>query len=130
MRYKLEQALLNGDLAVTDLPQAWGDELQNLLGIRPRNNREGCLQDIHWYDGMIGYFPTYSLGAMCAAQFKSALDKTEQGQDWSQTLAWLREHIHSKASLLASSKDIMMAVTGEPLSITPFLAHLRARYLS
>ena len=76
LRYRLEKAMLKGDLDLADLPQAWGDGLEALLGIRPPSDREGCLQDIHWYSGAFGYFPTYSLGAMCAAQvFAAARDQ-------------------------------------------------------
>ena len=68
LRYRLEQAMSAGDLAVRDLPGAWAEELRKLLGVAPGTDRDGCLQDIHWYDGAWGYFPTYTLGAMIAAQ--------------------------------------------------------------
>src|SRR5205823_8898769 len=67
LRYRLERAMLAGDLAPSDLPGAWSEGLQQLIGVTPRSDREGCLQDIHWYDGAWGYFPTYTLGALIAA---------------------------------------------------------------
>ncbi len=68
VRFELEQALLSGDLAVTDLPAAWNQKYQEVLGLQPKNDAEGCLQDIHWSAGLIGYFPTYTLGNLYAAQ--------------------------------------------------------------
>ena len=135
LRYRLEKALLAGDLDLADLPQAWGDGLEALLGIRPETDREGCLQDIHWYMGAFGYFPTYSLGAMCAAQvFAAARDRLgdveaqiESG-DFAALIGWLREHIHSKASS-GSTDEILTAATGTGLRADAFKAHLRKRYL-
>src|SRR5690606_34080526 len=73
LRYRLERAIVAGDLDVADLPGAWNEGMRELLGVTPPDDRLGCLQDIHWYDGAIGYFPTYTLGAMMAAQlFASA----------------------------------------------------------
>ncbi|MGH7213015.1 MAG: carboxypeptidase M32, partial [Acetobacteraceae bacterium] len=72
LRFRLEQALVAGDLAVADLPGAWNDGMKDLLGITPPDDARGCLQDIHWYDGAFGYFPSYTLGAMAAAQLMAA----------------------------------------------------------
>ena len=72
LRYRLERALIDGDLPLADLPGAWNDAMEDLLGIRPPDDRQGCLQDIHWYDGAWGYFPTYTMGAMAAAQLFAA----------------------------------------------------------
>ena len=135
LRYRLEKALLAGDLDLADLPQAWGDGLEALLGIRPDNDREGCLQDIHWYMGAFGYFPTYSLGAMCAAQvFAAARDQLGdvEGQiergEFGSLITWLRENIHSKASS-GTTDEILTAATGSGLRADAFKAHLRKRYL-
>ena len=76
LRYRLEQAMLAGDLDVQDLPGAWAEEMRKLLGIAPDTDRDGCLQDIHWFDGSWGYFPTYTLGAMIAAQMFEAIAET------------------------------------------------------
>lgn len=135
LRYRLEKALLSEDLQLEDLPQAWGDGLHSLLGIRPETDRDGCLQDIHWYDGAIGYFPTYSLGAMSAAQlFDSAKQKlpnlmSDVGEgNFADLLAWLRTNVHSKASS-QTTDEIMTQATGKSLDPSIFKAHLRSRYL-
>ena len=135
LRYRLEKAMLKGDLELADLPQAWGDGLEALLGIRPPSNREGCLQDIHWYSGAFGYFPTYSLGAMCAAQVFAAareqlgdVDARIEAGDFAPLLGWLRTNIHGKASS-GSTNEILSEATGSPLRTDAFKAHLRRRYL-
>src|SRR5690554_7384811 len=75
LRYELEPALLSGDLPLSDLPGAWREQAKALVGAAPPDDRLGCLQDIHWYDGAFGYFPTYTLGAMTAAQlFRAAVE--------------------------------------------------------
>lgn len=136
LRYELEQKLLSGDLPLVDLPDAWNQGLYKLLGLVLQNDRLGCLQDIHWYSGAIGYFPTYTLGAMSAAQLAAAArkampdfdEKLAQG-DLAPILNWLRGNVHAKASS-ASSKEIMAAATGSALTSDAFKAHLKARYLA
>jgi len=135
LRYRLEKAMITGDLDPADLPGAWNDGMQELLGIRPPDDCRGCLQDIHWYDGLWGYFPAYTLGAMMAAQFFGAarralpgvLDDVSKG-DFSDLLGWLRRHVHGRGSLL-SSEDLLEEATGEALNPEYFLKHLKARYL-
>lgn len=135
LRYRLEKALFADELQVADLPGAWNDCLQSLLGIRPPADRLGVLQDIHWYDGAFGYFPTYSLGAMAAAQIFAAagralpdLDGQLARGDFSALLGWLRTNIHGQASRM-STNDILTAATGSPLDPAQFKAHLKRRYL-
>ncbi len=135
LRSQLEQAILGGDLPLAELPGAWNDGLQALLGIRPPNDRLGCLQDIHWYDGAWGYFPTYTLGAMTAAQLFAAAKTARPeipaalaGGDFRPLMGWLAEQVHAKASS-ASGDAIVAAATGRPLDPAVFLAHLRSRYL-
>jgi carboxypeptidase Taq len=135
LRFRLEQALIGGDLAIADLPGAWNDGLRALLGITPPDDARGCLQDIHWYDGAFGYFPSYSLGAMAAAQLMAAArravpDLTHAlGQgDLSPLLGWLRTEVHGRGSLLGFN-DLLRAATGKPLDPADFEAHLTARYL-
>src|SRR5690606_8567949 len=72
LRYRLETAMIAGDLALADLPGAWNEGMKGLLGLIPPDDRLGCLQDIHWYDGDFGYFPTYTMGALAAAQLFAA----------------------------------------------------------
>jgi carboxypeptidase Taq len=136
LRFRLEQALIAGDLAVADLPGAWNDGLQTLLGITPPNDAKGCLQDIHWYDGLFGYFPSYSLGAMAAAQLMAAARRAEPDLDaalgrgdLSVLQGWLHANVHGKGSLLGFN-DLLRAATGKPLDPKDFEAHLTARYLS
>lgn len=136
LRYRLERALIAGELALKDLPAAWNEGMQQLLGIVPRNDGEGCLQDIHWYDGAWGYFPTYTLGAMTAAQLFAAAEQAHpalrddlaQG-NFAALVEWLRRNIHGKASLL-SSRELLIEATGRPLDAAVFKAHLIHRYLS
>ena len=135
LRFGLEQALVSGDLAVADLPGAWNDGLEQLLGIRPPGDAEGCLQDIHWYDGAVGYFPSYTLGAMAAAQLMAAarlalpdLEAALAEGDFAPLLGWLRTHVHGVGSRLGFS-DMLRAATGAPLDPAAFMAHLSARYL-
>ena len=135
LRYRLERAMIAGDLKVADLPGAWNDGLEALLGIAPPDDRLGCLQDIHWYGGSWGYFPTYTLGAMAAAQFFDAAKRSGPGVvpaiargDFKPLMAWLAANVHGKASFL-SAQDLLTEATGRPLDPKVFEAHLRARYL-
>ena len=135
LRYELEKSLLNGDLSTKDLPTAWNDKMKTYLGIIPPNDSLGCLQDIHWATGGFGYFPTYTLGAMTAAQLYAAANKAlpKLDQDLSQgsftrLVSWLRTNVHEKASLY-STNDILLAATGQTLDATIFKNHLKNRYL-
>ena len=135
IRYRLEKALIQGDMKPADLPAAWNEGYARLLGISPPDHRLGCLQDIHWYGGSWGYFPTYTLGAMTAAQLFDAatgavpdiLPGIGRG-DFSPLLAWLRTNVHGKGSLL-STRELITAATGRPLDPAVFERHLRQRYL-
>jgi carboxypeptidase Taq len=135
LRFRLEQALVAGDLAVADLPGAWNDGFAALLGITPPDDARGCLQDIHWYDGALGYFPSYTLGAMAAAQLMAAARRSVPGidaalgkGDLSPLLGWLRAKVHGVGSLLGFN-DLLRAATGKPLDPAAFEAHLTARSL-
>lgn len=135
LRFRLERALIAGDLVVDDLPGAWNDGLRALLGIAPPDDAQGCLQDIHWYDGAIGYFPSYTLGAMAAAQLMAAARRAVSGLDaaigrgdLAPLIGWLGQHVHAKGSLLGF-QDLLREATGKPLDPQDFQAHLRARYL-
>jgi carboxypeptidase Taq len=136
LRFRLEQALIGGDLAVEDLPGAWNEGMRHLLGIDPPDDARGCLQDIHWYDGAFGYFPSYTLGAMAAAQLMAAARRAEPGLDaalargdLSVLMGWLRAKVHGVGSLLGFN-DLLRAATGKPLDPADFTAHLTARYLA
>jgi carboxypeptidase Taq len=135
LRYRLERAMLAGDLAPADLPGAWAEGMRELIGVAPENDREGCLQDIHWYDGNWGYFPTYTLGALIAAQlFEAArrdmpdLTQAIAAGEFAPLLLWLRDRVHSKGSLLPTA-ELVENATGQPLGTASFERHLRDRYL-
>lgn len=135
LRTELERKMIAGTLSVADLPDAWNAGMDTYLGVTPETDSEGCLQDIHWYSGAFGYFPTYTLGAMAAAQiYRAAVDNNPavtvnlaQG-DVSQLLSWLHEQVHARASRYSTS-EILELATDAPLSPTAFLTHLKNRYL-
>jgi carboxypeptidase Taq len=135
LRTRLEQALIADELKVADLPAAWNEGMTGLLGITPPDDRRGCLQDIHWPDGAFGYFPTYTLGAMAAAQLAQAARRAEPDimpaiarGDFGPLMDWLRTNVHALASL-TSTDEVLVRSTGRPLDATAFKAHLRGRYL-
>ena len=135
LRYRLERSLIAGELEVGGIPGAWNRSCETLLGLTPPDDRLGCLQDIHWYDGAFGYFPTYSLGAMTAAQlFEAALEAVPtlpsaiaEG-NFRPLLAWLGEAVHGKGSLF-DSDTLLTKATGRPLDVQAFRRHLERRYL-
>jgi carboxypeptidase Taq len=134
LRFELEQAMLNGDLVAADLPTAWNDKMQELLGVVPPNNREGCLQDIHWSRPSFGYFPTYALGNLYAAQFYEAAVATDpriprqmaEGKTEA-LLSWLRENIHQHGRKYTPA-ELVQQVTGRPLSHRPFVRYATAKF--
>ncbi len=136
LRYEIESALINGDMEPDAIPTVWDEKMQQYLGLSTGNNHKlGCLQDIHWTDGAFGYFPSYTLGAVNAAQLFHAM--TEQHTDWEQRFAdgdtsfvraWLSEHIWQRGSFL-SSQELMVQATGETTNAQHLINHLRARYL-
>jgi len=135
LRTRLERALLADDLKVADLPGAWNDGMKSALGIVPPDDAQGCLQDIHWYMGALGYFPTYTLGALTAAQMKAHIAAvspeilTAAGHgDFSPLVAWARTHVHELGCRYGTAELIERA-TGAPLGIAPFKAHIGSRYL-
>ncbi len=136
LRYRLEKAMIGGELEVGDLPAAWNSGLKELLGIVPPDDRLGCLQDIHWYSGGFGYFPCYTLGAMTAAQlFDTARQahpdleaRIAQG-DFAPLRTWLGAHVHGLASRY-STDELVKRATGRSLDAEVFKNHLRKRYLS
>lgn len=136
LRYGLERKLIAGELRVAELPDAWNAGMQELVGVTPDSDRDGCMQDVHWVSGAFGYFPTYTLGAMAAAQLYAAARTQDpaivvgirQG-DFAALRAWLGTNIHAKASSL-STVELLTQATGKELDAEVFKAHLRARYLN
>lgn len=134
LRARLEQALLGGALRIAELPGAWRDGMRELVGLEPPDDAQGCLQDIHWPSGAWGYFPTYTLGAMAAAQLYEAavaarpeIPERLAAGDFAPAVGWLREMVHAKASAY-STDEIMIAATGAPLGVAAFQRRLTARY--
>ena len=137
LRYEIEKALLEGDVQVADIPELWNNKMMAYLQRDTRGDyKNGCLQDVHWNAGLFGYFPTYTLGAMMAAQIFAAarrampnvLDEIGQG-DFSHLLNWLREKVHGKGSFYPVS-ELLISATGEDLNETFFVDHLKQRYLA
>jgi carboxypeptidase Taq len=135
LRHRLEKAMIAGDLKLADLPGAWNAGMKELVGIVPPDDKDGCLQDIHWPGGAWGYFPTYTLGAMTAAQLFDAALREEPGipaalgrGDFAPLLGWLRVHVHAKGSLL-STDALLRQATGRPLDPVIYRRHLERRYL-
>jgi carboxypeptidase Taq len=136
LRFRLEQALIGGTLTVAELPMAWNEGFRSLLGLTPPDDARGCLQDIHWYDGAFGYFPSYTLGAMAAAQLMTAARREIDGLDpglargdLSPLLAWLGAKLHRLGSRF-DFNALLEQATGKPLDPSDFQAHLSARYLT
>lgn len=135
LRFRLERAMIAGALRVAELPGAWNDGMRRMLGVTPPDDARGCLQDIHWHDGAFGYFPSYTLGAMAAAQLMKAARAAEPGLDealaegdLAPLLGWLRRKVHAQGSCLGF-QDLLRAATGKPLDPIDFTEHLTARYL-
>ena len=134
LRFELEQAMLNGDLVVADLPAAWNDKMQELLGITPPTDSEGCLQDVHWTRPGFGYFPTYALGNLYAAQFfETAVaqnptihDEMAQGKT-DALVAWLRANIHQHGRKFTPT-ELVQRVTGQPLGHAAFMRYATAKF--
>jgi carboxypeptidase Taq len=134
LRFDLERRLFAGTLAVADLPAAWRALAQDLLGLAPANDREGVLQDVHWSGGAFGYFPSYCLGNMIAAQLwyrvlaeRPSLEEDFARGEFGWLLGWLRENIHSQG-MRHNALELVKRVTGEELSPGPLVRYLRERY--
>jgi carboxypeptidase Taq len=135
LRYGIEKELMDGKLAVRDLPDAWNHGMQDRLEVIPANAAEGCLQDVHWAHGALGYFPSYAIGAAIAAQLYESLRKAapdldariEQG-DFTTVRNWLVTNVHAEGARLPSL-ELVEHVTGKPLTAAASLRYLEARYL-
>ena len=134
LRMELEMALMEGSLAVKDLPEAWNSRFQEYLGITPPNNADGVLQDVHWSGGMIGYFPSYALGNLIAAQLWELInadipDLPEQIRrgEFAPWLAWLREKIHKHGSKF-EPQELIQRVTGTKIDPAPYMRYLSQKY--
>ncbi|UTM58833.1 carboxypeptidase M32 [Photobacterium sp. CCB-ST2H9] len=135
LRYEIERDLMEGKIEVADIPELWDKKMTEYLGLSTKGNfTDGCMQDIHWTDGSFGYFPSYTLGAMYAAQFMAAMrremnvDNLIRERNLQPIFNWLDRHIWKKASFL-STEDILKEATGETLNPDYFKEHLVSRYL-
>ena len=136
LRCEIERALVAGAIEADDIPALWDEKMQAYLGLDTRGNfQNGCMQDIHWTDGSFGYFPSYTLGAMYAAQYFASmrrqhadLDRRIAAGDLSKVFDWLDANIWSQASRWETD-ELVRRATGEPLNPVHFRAHLERRYL-
>jgi carboxypeptidase Taq len=136
LRYEIERALVEGEIEAADIPSLWDEKTQSLLGLDTRGNfADGCMQDAHWTEGAFGYFPSYTLGAMYAAQWFAAmrravpdLDARVATGDFSAVFEWLRANVWSQASRW-DTPELVRRASGEPLNPAHFRAHLEKRYL-
>jgi carboxypeptidase Taq len=134
LRFELEQALIAGDLAVADVPGAWNDKFEKMLGLKVASDAQGCLQDVHWSFGGLGYFPTYTLGNLYAAQFMEAARRDLPGLDddfrrgeFARLKTWLNEKVH-RPGMRWRAEELCRRVTGRPLDPAPLVCYLRGKY--
>ncbi|MFB6163568.1 MAG: carboxypeptidase M32, partial [Haloarculaceae archaeon] len=134
LRFEIERDLISGDLDVSEVPQVWNDKMEQYLGVRPDTDAEGCLQDIHWANGNFGYFPTYSLGSVLAAQLFAAaeddipdLDDRIAAGEFGALHEWLTEHVHRYGKRYETD-DLIEVATGEPFTADPFLEYARSKF--
>ncbi|TCJ14475.1 carboxypeptidase M32 [Flaviaesturariibacter flavus] len=134
IRYELEKSLLEGRLSVRDIPGFWKEQYEKWLGITPPDDKQGALQDVHWSHGSFGYFPTYSLGSLYAAQFfsvaEAALPGLEENIAHGETgplLAWLRENVHAHGRRFTSD-ELCRRISAQSLSSDYFIRYIRAKY--
>ena len=129
LRVELERALIEDRLGVDDLPAAWNDAFERSFGIRPANDREGVLQDVHWYSGGVGYFPTYMLGNLIGAELKDRLFPGGLPESPREVLSVLTDRIYRYGAKYAPA-DFLSRLTGHAVPETaPFLRYLREKHL-
>ncbi|MFP4551881.1 MAG: carboxypeptidase M32 [Spirochaetales bacterium] len=134
LRFELERMLMDKNLKVSELPEAWREQSKDLLGIVPESDRDGVLQDIHWSGGMLGYFPTYALGNVYGLQFVSAMRKAVPDMDTTirhgellPIKKWLDENVHAPGQS-KTPVELCMDITGEPMTAKYFIEYLRTKY--
>ena len=133
VRYELEKGLISGKIKVKDLPKKWNKLMGEYVGIRPKTDKEGVLQDVHWSGGMLGYFPTYALGSAYAAQIYQAMNKelnieeALQNNNIKSINAWLKDKVHTFASS-KSPKEILMIATQEPFNPMYYVNYLKNKF--
>jgi carboxypeptidase Taq len=134
LRLEIEMGLMEGTMQVADLPEIWNSKMQDYLGITPKNDAEGVLQDVHWSGGMIGYFSTYALGNLASVQLWDKMveenpnvpDEIAQGK-FDTILGWMREHIHQYGSKY-EPQELMVKATGSKITPEPYIQYLKTKY--
>jgi carboxypeptidase Taq len=134
LRFEIEKGLIEGKIKVKDLPEIWNAKIKEYLGLKVSNDRLGVLQDVHWSSGAIGYFPTYTLGNLYAAQFYHAakdqiknLDQQVKRGDFTAIKGWLKTNIHAHGKLY-TAEALVKKITGEPLTTKYFIDYLKQKY--
>lgn len=136
LRFEIECALLEGSIEAKDIPSLWNQKMKDFLGVDVPSNSQGCLQDIHWSDGLVGYFPTYVLGNLIASDLWTLIEKDlpnlesdhERG-NFQPLLDWLIEKVYSQASRY-QPQVLLKKLTGQPIRVTPFVNYLQKKYSS
>ncbi len=133
LRFDIERAMVRGELSPKDLPEVWNERIKADLGLNVPDDRRGCLQDVHWSMGAVGYFPTYTLGNLYAAQFWEAMEREMPGRDemlargeFAPVLRWLREKVHSVGKEFRA-EELCQRISGAPLSSDPLMRHLERK---
>jgi len=133
IRFEIERDLIRGDLEVSEVPAVWNDRMEEYLGFRPDTDAEGCLQDIHWVNGAFGYFPTYTLGSVLAAQLDAAIredvdvDARVRAGEFDPVREWLREHVHAHGARY-TTPELVEEATGDPFTADHFLDYVDEKY--
>jgi carboxypeptidase Taq len=134
LRFELEVALIEGTLSVADLPAAWNERMDECLGITPKNDAVGALQDIHWADGLFGYFPTYTIGNVLSVQLfdeavkaRPSIPQQIRAGEFSALLGWLRENVHRHGARYYPD-ELVERATGRPLDTAPYLSYLNEKF--
>lgn len=135
LRYEIEKALVEGDITVAEVPALWNAKMKEYLGKDVTEDRVGCLQDTHWAFGLIGYFPTYTLGSIYAVQIygaaKKAIPNLEEHLakgEFHVLKKWLNENIHQQGSVRLSGDDLIVGLTGKPLDASLYVEYLTEKY--
>jgi len=134
LRFEMENLMLEGKVRIADLPELWNAKMVEYLGVRPPNDSLGVLQDVHWSSGLMGYFPTYSLGNLLSTQFYGQAvaevpeipAEIERGE-YASLLGWMREKIHTRGAM-ETPAELVQRVTGGPIRTEPFLQYVRQKY--
>ena len=135
LRFEMEQGIIDGSMALDDLPRIWNQKMKESLNVDVPNDANGVLQDVHWAVGAVGYFPSYTLGAMIAAQLFETLerempdvrDKIRKGE-FQPIREWLQRKVHNVGSLYPSPDELLIHTTGKPMDPTIFVNYLKNKY--